>query len=164
MSSSNDCWCCDCAFALDPFAFYRKQAAYTPGKMYYKRFQVPLKELQADRPRTVMYHLQPYETTRDALRMHLSQCCPVHNFDLQFRQDNIEGMEYISQVRGVPLPPIVGNTQLVPLPERVYDSHLYPPMANTAHVQDWINGSLYYNERVPLQPGRVPVSNMDLTR
>ncbi len=167
MSPSSDCWCADCDFALDPFALYRKIAFYRPGKMYYKRFQVPLSALQAGRPRTVIYEQQPYETTRDAVLMHLSQCCPVDNYDFQFRRDNIDGMEYIAKVANVPLPPvqpIATNTQLVPLPERVYESGLYPPMTNKYNIKDWINGSLYYNEKPPLEPKRLPVTNMKLTR
>lgn len=158
--TSQDSWCNNCNFASDPYGFYSNQAEYTPGKLYSSRFKIPLSTLQAARPTTVVYQQQPYETTRDAVLMHLSQCCPVDNFDMQFRRDNIEGMQYISEVRGVPLPPIRSNTQLVPLPRQVYESKLIPPLVNTYNIEHWINGSKYYNERLPGDPpSSIPSGN-----
>jgi len=138
MSPKGTCWCADCEFALNPFKTYAEQIQDQPGKMYYQKFMVSRASLDAQHPRDVRYMQEPYLTTARAVQAHYQQCCPVENYDLQYREDNIQGMKYIASK--VPLPPVATNPELVPLPRSMYDEGNYPPtMINQYNIGKWIH-------------------------
>lgn len=126
---------CECITERQMLEVYRQQVKYDPKKMYSHRFLPDVNMLRNQAPESVVYDQMPHEQTLNAVKIHNELCCPVSNFDLQFRKDNLAGLQYISSKVPIPsqgdgfltYPRVHGNPVLDPPGMKEYDLNNYPP-------------------------------------
>lgn len=134
---------CECVTERQMLEVYRKQVQYDPNEMYSHRFLPKRDVLDKMGPEAVIYDLQPYMATKEAYDTHMGLGNAYDNFDLQFKQDHINGLKYIEGKVPIPsigegylvYPRISGNPTLVPPDRSMYNKPVQPPAPwNAVHV------------------------------